>query len=34
VPESYTGKFLAEVVGGDASAGAPRRSNRRRKVSA
>jgi excinuclease ABC subunit A len=34
VPESYTGKFLAEVVGGAASAGTPRRSNRRGKVSA
>jgi excinuclease ABC subunit A len=34
VPESYTGKFLAEVVGSVASAGTPRRPNRRRKVSA
>ncbi|QUR67419.1 excinuclease ABC subunit UvrA [Mycobacterium spongiae] len=39
VPESYTGKFLAEVVGSNessrrASAGAPRRSSRRRRVSA
>ncbi len=35
VPESYTGKFLAETLSGTgASARAPRRSNRRRKVSA
>ncbi len=35
VPESYTGKFLAEVVGsGGASTNTPRRSKRRRKVSA
>ncbi len=38
VPESYTGKFLAEVPGigaqGGVSAGAPRRSSRRGKVSA
>jgi excinuclease ABC subunit A len=35
VPESYTGKFLAEVVGGGgASDGTRRRSNRRSKVSA
>jgi excinuclease ABC subunit A len=35
VPESYTGKFLAETLSGTgASTGAPRRSNRRRKVSA
>jgi excinuclease ABC subunit A len=35
VPESYTGKFLAEVVApGGATAGKPQRSNRRRKVSA
>jgi excinuclease ABC subunit A len=35
VPESYTGKFLAEVVDGPgASAGTSRRSNRRGKVSA
>jgi excinuclease ABC subunit A len=39
VPESYTGKFLAEVVGspgssGGTSAGGPRRPNRRRTVSA
>ncbi|CKS52986.1 excinuclease ABC subunit A uvrA [Mycobacterium tuberculosis] len=33
VPASYTGKFLAEVVGGGASA-ATSRSNRRRNVSA
>ena len=33
VPESYTGKFLAEVVGG-ASNSTPRRSKRRSKVSA
>jgi excinuclease ABC subunit A len=33
VPESYTGKFLAEVVG--ATTSTPRRSNaKRRKVSA
>ena len=31
VPESYTGKFLAEVIG---RAAPPRRSNRRRKVTA
>jgi excinuclease ABC subunit A len=35
VPESYTGKFLAEVVGrGGAPAGSAQRSNRRRKVGA
>ncbi len=35
VPESYTGKFLAETLSRTAaSARAPRRSNRRRKVSA
>jgi excinuclease ABC subunit A len=35
VPESYTGKFLAETLSGTGtSASAPRRSNRRRKVSA
>jgi excinuclease ABC subunit A len=38
VPESYTGKFLAEVpgigAGGGASDGTRRRSNRRNKVSA
>ncbi len=35
VPESYTGKFLAESLGSNgASANAPRRSSRRRKVSA
>jgi excinuclease ABC subunit A len=35
VPESYTGKFLAETLSGAAaSTSAPRRSNRRRKVSA
>jgi excinuclease ABC subunit A len=35
VPESYTGKFLAEALGaGKPSAGAPRRSAKRRKVSA
>ena len=35
VPESYTGKFLAEVVGsGGASNNTPRRSKRRSKVSA
>jgi excinuclease ABC subunit A len=35
VPESYTGKFLTEVVDGQgASAGTSRRSNRRGKVSA
>jgi excinuclease ABC subunit A len=35
VPEGYTGKFLAEVVGrGGTSASAPQRSNRQRKVSA
>jgi excinuclease ABC subunit A len=35
VPESYTGKFLAEVIGrSPAASGAPQRSNRRRKVTA
>ena len=35
VPESYTGKFLAETLSSTgASTAAPRRSNRRRKVSA
>jgi excinuclease ABC subunit A len=35
VPESYTGKFLAETLSGAAaSTSARRRSNRRRKVSA
>jgi excinuclease ABC subunit A len=34
VPESYTGKFLAEVVGRGAPAGSAQRSNRRRKVGA
>jgi excinuclease ABC subunit A len=35
VPESYTGKFLAETLSGTgAPTSAPRRSNRRRKVSA
>jgi excinuclease ABC subunit A len=34
VPESYTGKFLAEVVGRSAPAAAKPRSTRRRKVSA
>jgi excinuclease ABC subunit A len=38
VPESYTGKFLAEVPGiggsGGASNSTPRRSKRRSKVSA
>jgi excinuclease ABC subunit A len=35
VPESYTGKFLAEVVGRSTTpSGAPKRSARRRKVSA
>jgi excinuclease ABC subunit A len=35
VPESYTGKFLAETLSSTgASTGAPQRSNRRRKVSA
>ncbi|HWF69547.1 MAG TPA: excinuclease ABC subunit UvrA [Mycobacterium sp.] len=35
VPESYTGKFLAETLSGTGtSTGTPRRSNRRRKVSA
>jgi excinuclease ABC subunit A len=35
VPESYTGKFLAETLSSTGvSSGAPRRSNRRRKVSA
>ncbi|MGD1110396.1 MAG: excinuclease ABC subunit A, partial [Mycobacterium sp.] len=35
VPESYTGKFLAEVVGRSTTpSGAPKRSTRRRKVSA
>jgi excinuclease ABC subunit A len=35
VPESYTGKFLAETLGASrASTGAPRRSTKRRKVSA
>jgi excinuclease ABC subunit A len=34
VPESYTGKFLADVVGAGATAPAARRSSRRRKVSA
>jgi excinuclease ABC subunit A len=35
VPESYTGKFLAETLGGNGvSPSAPRRSNRRRKVTA
>ena len=35
VPESYTGKFLAETLGAiKPSAGTPRRSTKRRKVSA
>jgi excinuclease ABC subunit A len=35
VPESYTGKFLAETLGGSGvSASAPRRSSRRRKATA
>jgi excinuclease ABC subunit A len=35
VPESYTGKFLAETLSRTATSTAPpRRSNRRRKVSA
>jgi excinuclease ABC subunit A len=35
VPESYTGKFLAETLSStEPAVGAPRRSNRRRKVSA
>ncbi|HEX5255633.1 MAG TPA: hypothetical protein VFW69_17500, partial [Mycobacterium sp.] len=35
VPESYTGKFLAEVIGRiPETSSAPRRSNRRRKVTA
>jgi excinuclease ABC subunit A len=35
VPESYTGKFLAEALGARrTSSGTPRRSTKRRKVSA
>jgi excinuclease ABC subunit A len=35
VPESYTGKFLAETLASSsAPASAPRKSNRRRKVTA
>jgi excinuclease ABC subunit A len=35
VPESYTGKVLAEALGASKpSAGVPRRSTKRRKVSA
>ena len=34
VPESYTGKFLVEVLNVAARAGAPQRSSRKRKVTA